>query len=130
MMHGHMISMALSGQGVVYPGHPLVVATIIMECFESFAEANKTTEHGWCEALSDSRIPGSGCHVGAAMRTLDLGHKDGTVEQMITHASGYWLNGNAGGHHKNVHAGTEQARAFESRFRELAANRQWWDTRS
>lgn len=119
--HGHTIAMHLTGRGVVYPGHPLVVATIIMEIYSSFDEANAPTGHGWCEALSDSLIPGAGCHVGAAMRTLAIGANGGSVEEMILYSKTYWDRGSAGGHHKNVEAGRLQARAIEARFRELAS---------
>jgi len=118
--HGHTIAMNLTGRGVVYPGHPLVVATIIMELYGSFDEANAPTEHGWCEALSDSLIPGAGDHVGAAMRTLAIGAKGGTADEMIAYANWYWSDGNAGDYLKNVDAGLQQAEAFVARFRELA----------
>lgn len=127
-VHGHTIAMNLTGRGVVYPGHPLVVATIIMEIYGSFDEANAPTGHGWCEALADHRIPGAGDHVGAAMRTLAIGAKGGTADEMIAYANGYWSEGNAGGHLKNVEAGLQQAEAFVARFRDLAAA--WDDSRA
>lgn len=47
------------GEWPVYPGHPLVLATAIMGVFPDFISANTPTEHGWCAALGDSRIPGA-----------------------------------------------------------------------
>lgn len=114
--------MDLTDRGVIYPGHPLVVATIIMELYPSFEEANRPTEHGWSEVLSDHRVPGAGDHVGAAMRTLSIGAKGGSPDEMIHHATTYWNDGRAGGHINNIDDGKEQARAFEDRFRELAEN--------
>lgn len=110
--HGHLIAMNLTNSGVVYPGHPLVLATIIMEIYGSFDEANAPTGHGWCEALADHRIPGAGDHVGAAVRTLAIGAKGGTADEMIAYANRYWSEGNAGGHLKNVVAGQQQADAL------------------
>lgn len=125
--HGHTIAMNLTGSGVVYPGHPLVLATIIMEIYGSFDEANTPTGHGWCEALADHRIPGAGDHVGAAMRTLAIGAKGGTADEMIAYANRYWSEGSAGGHLKNVDAGLQQAEVFVVRFRDLAGA---WASRS
>lgn len=113
---------------VVYPGHPLVLATIIMEIYGSFNEANAPSGHGWCQALADHRIPGAGDHVGAAMRTLAIGAKGGTVDEMVAYANRYWSEGNAGGHLKNVDAGLQQAEALVDRFRDLAAA--WADSRA
>lgn len=119
-MHGGLIIKDLTGDWPVYPGHPLVLATAIMEVFPSFDAAHRKTEHGWCEALGDSRIPGAGDHVGAAMRVLKLGAEGRSADDMIDFARDYWDRGNAGGHHKNLEAGRAQAKAAESHFRDLA----------
>lgn len=124
-MHGAHIITDLTGSYPVYPGHPLVLATAIMEVFATFDAANKPTSHGWCEALGDSRIPGAGCHVGAAMRVLQMGARGEGADEMVTQARDYWDRGQAGGHQKNVPAGQEQAKAIEPRFRELAKT--WFD---
>lgn len=120
MAHGGNIIRDLTGDWPVYPGHPLVLAVAIMEVFPSFEAANKRTEHGWCEALSDHRIPGAGDHVGAAMRVLKLGADGRSASEMIEFAREYWDRGNAGGHHKNVEAGRAQSKAAEARFCQLA----------
>lgn len=119
-MHGGLIIKNLTGDWPVYPGHPLVLATVVMEVFPSFEAANRQTEHGWCEALADSRIPGASCHVYAAMRLLKLGADGRSADDMIEFARDYWDRGSAGGHHKNVEAGQVQAKATAHRFRELA----------
>lgn len=93
-----------------------------MVVFPDFCSASKPTEQGWCEAVGDSRIPGAGDHVGAAMRCLKIGSEGGAVEQMIEYANRYWVGGNAGGHHQYVQAGIEQAAAIEAKFRELASS--------
>lgn len=117
-MQGHEIIKDLTGEWAVYPGHPLVLATAIMEVFPDFNAANAPTSYGWCQALGDSRIPGAGCHVGAAMRLLKLGADGVDVDAMAQFAERYWNDGQAGGHHKNVQAGQEQAAAIERHFRE------------
>lgn len=120
-VHGHLIIKELTGDWSVYPGHPLVLATAIMEVFPSYEAANAPTGHGWCQALGDQRIPGAGCHVGAAMRVLKLGAEGRGPEAMVGYADKYWREGQAGGHLKNVDAGIAQAAAIEARFRELAS---------
>jgi hypothetical protein len=119
-MQGGLVIQELTGKWPVYPGHPLVLATAIMKVFPSFAEANAPSGHGWCEALADSRIPGAGDHVGAAMRTLELGTREG-VDAMVVYACSYWDRGQAGGHVNYVAEGAEQAMAIEPHFRALAA---------
>lgn len=123
MEQGAAIIQELTGDWLVYPGHPLVLATAIMGVFATFEDANKLTEHGWCAALGDSRIPGSGDHVGAAMRTLELGARGADADAMVAYAARYWDAGQAGGHVKNVDAGKAQAERIEPHFRAIAA--QW-----
>lgn len=121
MEQGAIIIQELTGQWPVYPGHPLVLATAIMRVFSTYAEANRPTGHGYCQALADSRIPGAGDHVAAAMRTLELGARGEDVDAMIAHASLYWEHGQAGGHVKNVAAGKAQAEKVEPHFRTIAS---------
>lgn len=54
-MEGRQFIKSVTGNYPVYPGHPLVLATAIMEFYSDFPTANAPTEHGWCAALSDSR---------------------------------------------------------------------------
>ena len=97
-----------------------------MRVFPSFAEANSPSGHGWCTALGDSRIPGAGDHVGAAMRTLELGSRGYYADAMVAHAKKYWEDGRAGGHIKEVDAGRVQAEKVEPHFRAVAA--EWFKT--
>lgn len=124
MEQGSFIIHELTGNWPVYPGHPLVLATAIMRVFGSFGDANEWTEHGWCAALGDSRIPGAGDHVGAAMRTLELGSRGAGVDVMVAYATGYWEAGQAGGHINNVEAGKAQAERIEPHFRDMSG--QWF----
>jgi hypothetical protein len=112
---------AETGSSPVYPGHPLVLATVIMRTFPDFATANAPTPYGWPLALGDCRIPGAGDHVYAAMRCLQIGADGGSIDEMVAYARAYWTEGEAGGHTKNVEAGVAQAQAIEPKFRELAA---------
>lgn len=121
MEQGAVIIQELTGAWPVCPGHPLVLATAIMRVFPSFEEANSPSGHGWSVALADSRIPGAGDHVGAAMRTLALGARGGNSDAMVAFAKRYWEEGQAGGHGKNVSVGTVQAEKIEPHFRSIAA---------
>jgi hypothetical protein len=116
-MHGHLIIQDLAGDWIVYPGHPLVLATVIMKTLADFDAANRPSGLGWCEALADSRIPGAGDHVGAAMSVLRVGAAGGSIDDMVVEARRYWTSGRAGGHVNNVDAGTAQADAIEPHFR-------------
>lgn len=124
MKSGYGIVKDLSGSDFVYPGHPLVVATVIMKTYPDFQSANKPTGLGFGEAVGDNNVPGAGCHVGAAMRVLQLGSEGCSVDEIVRWAREYWEEGQAGGHTKYVGSGVAQARAIEPHFRELAA--QWF----
>lgn len=71
MENGSITIQEKTGRWPVYPGHPLVLATAIMKVFRTFEEANEPSGRGWCVALAESRIPGAGDHVGAAMQVLE-----------------------------------------------------------
>ncbi|WP_181159289.1 hypothetical protein [Burkholderia contaminans] len=120
--------MAHLEEGSVYPGHPLVLATIVMFAFDDFESADEATEHGWCRALADSRIPGAGDHVGAAMRVLRHGRAGWDADAMVAEAHRYWDRGRAGGHDKNVAQGRAQAEKIEAVFRRMVAT--WLDPRA
>lgn len=120
MEQGSQIIHELTGTWPVYPGHPLVLATAIMRVFPSYAAAAAPSDHGWCEALADSRITGAGDHVSAAMGVLQLGASGAHADAMVERARDYWDRGNAGGHTKNVAPGQAQAMSVEPHFRELA----------
>ncbi|MBV7542216.1 hypothetical protein [Acidovorax sp. sic0104] len=119
-MDGAVIIQDLTGDWPVYPGHPLVLAVAIMRLYATFADANAPTVYGWSAALGDSRIPGAGDHVRAAVRTLELGARGADLGTMIEQATRYWEDGQAGGHTKNVPAGTAQAAKIECQFRAIA----------
>lgn len=109
------------GDGPAYPGHPLVLSTIIMHAFDSMEAADKRTIDGWSAALADCRIPGAGDHVEQAMRILRMGRDGATPDEMIAAAHRYWTDGKAGGHVTNVALGNEQAAKIEQLFRSKAA---------
>lgn len=123
-MNGSLIIQDMTGDWPVYPGHPLVLATAIMKLFPNFAAANAPTAHGWCAALGDSRIPGAGDHVGAAVRVLSLGAQGVSIDTMIQAAIEYWDGGRAGGHVKSVESGQLQAERIRPHFEHAA--RAWF----
>lgn len=82
--------MAVLGEGEQYPGHPLVVASMIMDRYpnlEAALERPEGTDYG--NALSDSFIPGAGCAVYAALDTLRVGQAEG-AEAAAEVAQRYW----------------------------------------
>lgn len=114
-------------QEYAYPGHPLVLACFIMDCFADFASASErqmtqANPDGFSAASRDTRIPGAGCHVGAALDVLRIGSKGGSADEMVKFATEYWDRGLAGGHVNNVSAGQKQAKDIEPHFRRMAAS--------
>lgn len=124
MEHGSITIQRLTGEWPVYPGHPLVLATAIMDVFASYTEANAPSGNGFCQPLGDTRIPGAGDHVGAAMGVLAMGAAGAEVGQMVEAAVQYWESGHAGGHVKSVEAGRAQAEQIRPHFE--AAAKQWF----
>jgi hypothetical protein len=79
------------GEHIVYPSHPLVLACMIMERYQSFAHAARNDsgdKHGFSNASSDSFIPGAGCAVSSSMRALELG-LSGNTDAAIALAHDY-----------------------------------------
>lgn len=75
----------------VYPGHPLITATMIMDRYESLAHANFRPEgKDFGNALGDNFIPGAGCAVGSALRVLQVAQGPGGVEAAKAIAADYW----------------------------------------
>lgn len=110
---------------LVFPGHPLVIATFIVRTFPSILDADERTEFGWCQAQSDERIPGAGDQVAVAMQCLRLGRGGASVDEIVAHARNAWLRGEAGGHRDQVAAGVAQADAVEAAFRS-SISPAWW----
>lgn len=84
-----------------------------MKVFRTFEEANEPSGRGWCVALAESRIPGAGDHVGAAMRVLESGSQGRDAEAKVAYATEYWLLGRARGHEHKVADGQGQASTIE-----------------
>lgn len=108
------------GEHGEYPGHPVVLACMIMDRYQDLCTAS-TREPGQDDnnALRDSFIPGTGCAVYAALHTLCLA-KDQGLEAGYAHAERYWAgweqqnpNNVAGAAH-----GREQAKRIKVRFEE------------
>jgi hypothetical protein len=81
----------LGDERFVYPGHPLVTACLVMMAFPSFESAAEKNENGQCpNALSDSRIPGSGGCVYNALDLLRHIPYDEDIEATIRRADETW----------------------------------------
>lgn len=78
------------GEAVSYPGHPLVLATMIMDRYHSFAHASARAPGAtYDNALADGFIPGAGCAVSSAMDVL-MRAVGGDLETAVHHAERYW----------------------------------------
>jgi hypothetical protein len=106
------------GEPVQYPGHPVVLACMVMDRYPNLESATRL-EPGrqFGNALSDNFIPGAGCAVRAALDTLRYA-QTGDLGAAYAHATRYW-NGweaqdpaNASGARK----GREQHERIKARF--------------
>jgi|JI10StandDraft_1071094.scaffolds.fasta_scaffold16637_8 hypothetical protein len=78
------------GESASYPGHPLVVATMIMDRYHSFEHASDRAPGAHCEnARADPFIVGAGCAVLSALDVLRSAVA-GDVGAAMQHAERYW----------------------------------------
>lgn len=113
----------LNGEGVAYPGHPVVLATMVMERYESLEHATRLEDgRNFGNALSDSFIPGSGCAVSCALDVLKLA-QGGQQAQALERAQRYWdgYAEQSPRNAKNVAEGLAQADLVMPRFEALLA---------
>lgn len=78
------------GAPVVYPGHPVVIACMTMDLFESLEEAAVKREDEKYPALLTSPVPGSGCAMWAAIDLLKGFKKN--PDYSLKRAEEYWIN--------------------------------------
>lgn len=90
-MQTHDWEQAALTEHAVYPGHPLITATMIMDRYESLAHAEFRPEGmDYGNALADNFIPGAGCAVHSALRVLQVAQGPGGVEAAKALAADYW----------------------------------------
>lgn len=109
-------------EGIVYPGHPVCFAYIIMHKYDCLAEAlTKPEGREYNNALRDENLPGAGGNVWAALDVLK--HAELTSpEAAFEVGSDYWRRCASGANYgKNQAAGQAQADAIKDAFLTLAA---------
>jgi hypothetical protein len=109
--------------GLVYPGHPVCIAFLIMLAYPNLesAKAKPSPEANYGNALSDMRIPGAGGNVHGA---LDLLKRATLLSPDAGFAFGeeYWRNcANGDNFGKNHDAGKAQAESIKQAFLDMAA---------
>lgn len=107
----------VSGYGTVHPGHPLVIACSIIRTYRSHQACIEKDSEGHCEAIADSRVPGTGQHVRDALKMLGMGSEGASIDDMVSFSHVQWVVGQAGGHSQKVLPGQEQALLLEPWFR-------------
>lgn len=114
---------AVLGERIQYPGHPLVIAAMIMDRYSSFEAAGfRKPGADFYNAISDSFIPGSGCAVSAAMEVLKRS-LHGQVDLAKQEADRYWNHWEqqSASNRQRAEVGREQARRIEPLFMERLA---------
>ncbi len=115
------------GDSVEYPGHPVILACMVMDRYPNLASAcAREPGQEFYNALRDGFIPGAGCAVHAALDTLRHAHDRG-LEAAYAHAERYWL-GWEQQHPNNVPRaahGREQCERIKAHFESRLKT---WDT--
>ena len=78
------------GEHAEYPGHPVILGTMVMDRYECFEHAAARGEgEKYYNAISDSFIPGAGCAVSSTMSVLKLAIEK-NPEAAFAEAERYW----------------------------------------
>lgn len=108
--------------GVHHPGHPVLIALLIMTKYPNLNAARQREEGTGCTAvLADGDIAGAGEQVNAALDILADVRRDGP-EAAFARASGQWLARTSRRFSDRQAPGQIQAERFKRRFLELAAD--------
>ncbi len=115
---------SLLGGTLVYPGHPVPLAYLIMHTYPDLESALARSDTSpWPAALGNQAIPGGGGEVRAALNLL-LAVRNGTPPvAAVAKATEQWRRGVAGGHPAAVAPGQAQADEVLKRF--LAVLDRW-----
>ena len=90
-MNSYRWEQEVLGERAVYPGHPVILACIVMDRYPDLDTAvRREPGRAFGNALSDNFIPGTGCAVQAALDTLRYGQEQG-LNAAYSHAERYWL---------------------------------------
>lgn len=105
-------------EGAVYPGHCVTLAYLILHAFPSLEAAKHRSKGASCpDALSDSRIPGAGGPVYAALRVLELAFEHG-VDAALEYGDEIWRQETSSGYQNRREPGQLQADGIKADFRE------------
>jgi hypothetical protein len=109
------------GEEVVYPGHPITCAVIILHAYAGhLSDAWARTEHGWyhCEGHMNTPTAGGALSSGCALIQHVIEGRMST-DEAIAWGDRTW--GGAGGHPGMVKQGQDQADRLKPRLREMLA---------
>lgn len=101
---------------VAFPGHPLVIAWIIMGRYQSLAEALDEEGTAIARVLADPHVPGGAALIDSAVSLLELGCSGTSIDDLVRHADAFWRDASP----VNLQQGLHQARTIEAQFRERA----------
>lgn len=112
---------------MIFPGHPLVIATIIMKCYPSLDEAFiKKEGHDYPNALEDQNIPGAGGNVWFALDAIRY-VREGlmSIDRAVEWCNEKWdqVDDNAVRKPERYFKGIEEAREYEAVFRGMLKGR-------
>lgn len=111
----------LLGEAIEYPGHPVVLACLVMARYPNLETAmRREPGREFLNALRDIFIPGAGCAVHAALDTLRYARETG-LDSAYAHADRYW-DGWERQHPTNASravSGRKQAERLKDRFESL-----------
>jgi hypothetical protein len=105
-------------QGLVYPGHPVCIALLVMLKYPDLETAVAKPSEDACygNAVSDTDIPGAGANAHAGVEVLRRARSQG-AEEAFAYGETYWRECASGENFgKNHDAGQQQAESIKERF--------------
>jgi len=119
-----MTLIELDQNSFVYPGHPVVLAVMIMKKFASWKEASARTKYTFPAALGSQEIPGAGGAVYSALDVLKRIKLGISCEDALAEANRVWKIERDNGYAHNYAEGQKKAEALIPLFKELIKS---WD---
>lgn len=118
-----ILEQTLLGGALVYPGHPVPLAYLIMHAYPDLETAlARDGNSPWPAALGNQSIPGGGGEVHAALALLAAIRNGVSPAEAVMKASACWRDNRAGGHPRAVDPGQAQAEHVLERFYALLDN--------
>lgn len=118
------MDLAVLEEDLIYPGHPMVLAYLIVRRYPTYQAAMERKDCGPPAALQDPDIPGSGGHIWTALECLELLHTV-PVDTVWKYANQSWQQLCSNSYRIIIPAGQAQADAIREKLLSNLVAKKW-----